>query len=88
MKRKILSVLGVLMAVILSTSVLTACEKAPAEDENNGGSGESVEESRENGAQSSEETEDESFDYTGWQDFTEETDCRFPEISSHGEFFC
>ena len=30
MKRKILSVLGVLMAVILSTAALAACEKAPA----------------------------------------------------------
>ena len=28
MKRKILSVLGVLMAVILSTAALAACEKA------------------------------------------------------------
>ena len=42
MKRKILSVLGVLMAVILSTAVLAACEKAPAGAENSGGSGESV----------------------------------------------
>ena len=30
MKRKNLSVLGVLMAVILSTAALAACEKAPA----------------------------------------------------------
>ena len=42
MKRKILSVLGVLMAVILSTAVLAACEKAPAGADSNGGSGESV----------------------------------------------
>ena len=42
MKRKILSVLGVLMAVILSTAVLAACKKAPAGAENSGGSGESV----------------------------------------------
>ena len=41
MKRKILSVLGVLMAVLMSTAVLTACEKAPAGAENNGGNGES-----------------------------------------------
>ena len=37
MKRKILSVLGVLMAVILSTAALAACEKAPAGAENSGG---------------------------------------------------
>ena len=42
MKRKILSVLSVLMAVILSTAVLAACEKAPAGADSNGGSGESV----------------------------------------------
>ena len=42
MKRKILSVLCVLMAVILSTAVLAACEKAPAGADSNGGSGESV----------------------------------------------
>ena len=30
MKREILSVLSVLMAVILSTAALAACEKAPA----------------------------------------------------------
>ena len=47
MKRKILSVLSVLMAVILSTAVLAACEKAPAGAENSGGSGESVSESSE-----------------------------------------
>ena len=29
MKRKILSVLAVLVAVLMSTVVLTACEKAP-----------------------------------------------------------
>ena len=49
MKRKILSVLGVLVAVILSTAVLTGCNKTPAGDENSGGSGESMSESRENG---------------------------------------
>ena len=41
MKRKILSVLGVLMAVLMSTAVLTACEKAPAGADSSGGSGES-----------------------------------------------
>ena len=34
MKRKILSVLGVLMVIILSTAALAACEKAPAGLEN------------------------------------------------------
>ena len=41
MKRKILSVLSVLMAVLISTAALSACDKAPAGD-NSGGSGESV----------------------------------------------
>ena len=41
MKRKILSVLGVLMAVLMALTALAACEKAPAGAENNGGSGES-----------------------------------------------
>ena len=41
MKRKILSVLGVLMAVILSTAALSACNKAPAGADGSGGSGES-----------------------------------------------
>ena len=42
MKRKILSVLAVLVAVLMSTVVLAACEKAPAGLENGGGSGESM----------------------------------------------
>ena len=42
MKRKILSVLAVLVAVLMSTVVLTACEKAPAGLEIGGGSGESM----------------------------------------------
>ena len=37
MKHKILSVLGVLMAVILSTAALAACEKAPAGADGSGG---------------------------------------------------
>ena len=41
MKRKILSVLGVLMAVLLSTAALSACNKAPAGANSSGGSGES-----------------------------------------------
>ena len=36
MKRKVLSVLSVLMAVILSTAALAACEKTPAGAENSG----------------------------------------------------
>ena len=42
MKRKILSVLSVLMAVLVSTAALSACGKAPAGDNSSGGSGESV----------------------------------------------
>ena len=42
MKRKILSVLGVLMAVLVSTAMLSACNKIPAGAENNGGNSESV----------------------------------------------
>ena len=64
MKRKILSVLSVLMAVILSTAVLAACEKAPAGADSNGGSGESVSTEQggepsvsESGAESSGESE-------------------------------
>ena len=53
MKRKILSVLGVLMAVLMSTAVLSACNKTPAGAENSGGSGESV---STDDAQSSEQT--------------------------------
>ena len=41
MKRKILSVLSVLIAVLMSTAALSACSKTPAGAENNGGSGES-----------------------------------------------
>ena len=42
MKRKILSVLSVLMSVILSTAAFSACSKTPAGAENGGGSGESL----------------------------------------------
>ena len=42
MKRKILSVLGVLMAVLMSTAALSACNKTPAGADGSGGSGESV----------------------------------------------
>ncbi len=57
MKRKISSVLGVLMAVLMSTAAFSACSKAPAGAENNSGSGESLSESSESGAQTSTEGE-------------------------------
>ena len=69
MKRKILSVLAVLMAVLMSTAAFSACSKAPAGAENSGGSGESVEESSESGAQTS--TEGESRSESGAQTSTE-----------------
>ena len=59
MKRKILSVLAVLMAVLMSTAALSACSKAPAGAENSGGSSESVSESRENGGESESSAENE-----------------------------
>ena len=68
MKRKILSVLCVLMAVILSTAVLAACEKAPA-GADSGGSGESVSESSSSGAQTG--TEGESHSESGAQSESE-----------------
>ena len=52
MKRKILSVLSVLMAVLMALTVLAACEKTPAGADSSGGSGESVEESSESGTKS------------------------------------
>ena len=57
MKRKISSVLGVLMAVLMSAAAFSACSKAPAGAENSGGSGESLSESSESGAQTSTEGE-------------------------------
>ena len=69
MKRKILSVLAVLMAVLMSTAAFSACSKAPAGAENSGGSGERVEESSESGAQTS--TEGESRSESGAQTSTE-----------------
>ena len=57
MKRKILSVLAVFIAVIITATALTACNKAPAGLESGGGSGESLSESRESGAQTSTEGE-------------------------------
>ena len=60
MKRKILSVLAVLMAVLMSTAAFSACSKAPAGAENSGGSGESLSESSESGAQTSTESENSS----------------------------
>ena len=51
MKRKILSVLAVLVAVLMSTVALAACEKTPAGAENSGepSVSESAAESSENG---------------------------------------
>ena len=51
MKRKILSVLAVFIAVIITATALTACNKTPAGAESSGGSGESMSaaESGENG---------------------------------------
>ena len=60
MKRKILSVLAVLMAVLMSTAAFSACSKAPAGAENSGGSGESLSECSESGAQTSTESENSS----------------------------
>ena len=42
MKRKILSVLGVLMAVLMALTAFSACNKTPAGADSSGGSGESV----------------------------------------------
>ena len=69
MKRKILSMLAVLMAVLMSTAAFSACSKAPAGAENSGGSGESLSESSESGAQTS--TEGESRSESGAQTSTE-----------------
>ena len=69
MKRKILSVLAVLMVVLMSTAAFSACSKAPAGAENSGGSGESLSESSESGAQTS--TEGESRSESGAQTSTE-----------------
>ena len=60
MKRKILSVLAVLMVVLMSTAAFSACSKAPAGAENSGGSGENLSESSESGAQTSTESENSS----------------------------
>ena len=60
MKRKILSVLAVLMAVLMSTAAFSACSKAPAGAENSGGSGKNLSESSESGAQTSTESENSS----------------------------
>ena len=61
--------LAVLMAVLMSTAAFSACSKAPAGAENSGGSGESLSESSESGAQTS--TEGESHSESGAQTSTE-----------------
>ena len=53
MKRKVLSVLGVLMAVLMALTAFSACNKTPAGANSSGGSGESV---STDDAQSSEQT--------------------------------
>ena len=59
MKRKILSVLSVLMAVLVSTAALSACNKAPAGLESGGGGGESLSESSGSGGESESSAENE-----------------------------
>ena len=59
MQRKILSVLGVLMAVLMSTAAFSACNKAPAGADSSGGSGESISESSESGGESESSAENE-----------------------------
>ena len=80
MKHKILSVLSVLMAVLMSTAAFAACEKAPA-GADSGGNSESVSESgaqtstegesrRESGAQSENAVQPESTFLAEWCGFS------------------
>ena len=85
MKRKISSVLAVLMAVRMSTAAFSACNKAPAGAENSGGSGESVEESSESGAQTS--TEGESRSESGAQSDRRNLQLYFREIDHPQKYF-
>ena len=82
MKHKILSVLGVLMAIILSTAAFSACSKAPAGAKNSGGSGESLSES---GAQTS--TEEESRSESGAQSDSRNLQLYFREIDHPQKYF-
>ena len=59
MKRKILSVLAVFIAVIITATARTACNKTPAGAENSGRSGESFSESSESGGESESSEENE-----------------------------
>ena len=70
MKRKVLSVLSVLMAVLMALTAFSACNKTPAGADSSGGSGESVSESSESGAQTS--TEGENTGNSGAQTSTDE----------------
>ena len=81
MKRKIISVLGVLMAIILSTAAFSACNKAPA-GADSGGSGESVSES---GAQTS--TEGESRSESDAQSDRRNLQLYFREIDHPQKYF-
>ena len=81
MKRKILSVLAVLVSVLMSTAALAACNKAPAEQESGGGSGESL--STEQGGEPS---VSESGGNSGAQMGTEEES--HSESGAQSESFC
>ena len=85
MKRKILSVLGVLMAIILSTAAFSACNKAPAGAESSGGNSESVSESSESGAQTS--TEGENSGESGAQSDRRNLQLYFREIDHPQKYF-
>ena len=82
MKHKILSVLGVLMAVLMALTALAACEKTPAGAESSGGNGESVSES---GAQTS--TEGESLSESGAQSDRRNLQLYFREIDHPQKYF-
>ena len=85
MKHKILSVLGVLMAVLMALTALAACEKAPAGADSSGGSGESLRESSESGAQTS--TEEESRSESGAQSDSRNLQLYFREIDHPQKYF-
>ena len=86
MKRKILSVLSVLMAVLMSTAALSACNKTPAGAENSGRSGESVSESSESGAQTS--TDEENSGNSGAQNESfEQSDIPFITFEKEKELW-
>ena len=85
MKRKILSVLSVLMAVLMSTAAFSACSKAPAGADSGSGSGESVSESSESGAQTS--TDEENSGDNGAQSDRRNLQLYFREIDHPQKYF-